>query len=630
MRKSSRKSVDLLLVTPPLVQPNTAYPAPLQLTGYLRSMGWRVAQADVSLDLLLDLFSRQGLAAVRRVVARHGASTDSTRYFLAHSERYLDTVNAVVRFLQGQDPTLADRLVRRELLPEGPRFHAVDAVNESADVPLYGSLGVQDYARHLASLYIDDLVDVIREGVDPAFSLSRYAAQLASSLPGFAPLRDVLEAPDNLVTRRLDAITDRLLNAYDPGGVGFSVPFPGNLVGALRMARRIKAKRPGVWIAMGGGYVNTELRSLADEAVFAYVDYVILDDGELPLRRLLEYRRDRGVRRLVRTFAKGANGVAWFDDARARDVRHSRKGRPTWDGLRKGEYLSLCEMSNPMHRLWSSGQWNKLVLAHGCYWRRCAFCDTSLDYIRRYDPAPVSVILDRMEALIAETGQTGFHFVDEAAPPAFLGRLADGIVERGLVVSWWANIRFERTFDAALVARLSRSGCIALSGGLETVCDRTLSLMNKGITVADSAGAIDRMARAGIMVHAYLMHGFPGQTLRETVDALEIVRQLFKAGALRSAFWHRFALTVHSRMAAEPARYGMAVADVSEATFARNELAYGDGAGGLPEGGGDGLHRAVYNYMHGVGLDADVREWFDFPVPRPAIGRSWLRGVLRR
>jgi len=427
----------------------------------------------------------------------------------------------------------------------------------------------------------------------------------------------------------MDAVTDRLLCAHGPAVVGFSVPFPGNLIGALRMARRIKATQPDVWTVLGGGYVSTELRSLKDEAVFAYVDFVVLDDGELPLHRLLDHRRTGRAERLVRTFAKGTGGVVLFDDARARDVRHARKGTPTWDGLRKGEYLSMCELSNPMHRLWSNGQWNKLVLAHGCYWRRCTFCDTSLDYIRRYDPAPVCGILKRMESLIRETGQTGFHFVDEAAAPALLGRLADGMVERGLVASWWANVRFEKAFDAGCVERLRCAGCIAVSGGLETVCDRTLSLMDKGIVVADAVRVIDRMAKAGIMVHAYLMHGFPGQTLRETVDALEIVRQLFKAGSLRSAFWHRFALTVHSRMAADPDRYGMVMPPVSNAPFARNELSFVDGTGSVPEGVGEGLHRAVYNYMHGVGLDADVREWFDIPVPRPVVGRSWVQRILR-
>jgi radical SAM superfamily enzyme YgiQ (UPF0313 family) len=574
------------------------------------------------------------MSAVRKELVKRPSPTESVRHFLLHSERYIDTVDAVIRFLQGRDPTLAERLVRRELLPEGPRFDSVEEVANGAVAgqtgsPAYGSLGIQDYARHLASLYIDDLTDVVRDGVDPAFALSRYAEKLVSSMPVFLPLKVVLEGKANTVTKRIDEITDELLRKHRPSVVGFTVPFPGNLIGALRMARRIKRTRPDVWIVFGGGYVSTELRSLQDTAFFAYVDFAILDDGELPLHRLLEHRWRGRKGRLVRTLAMEKGCVVLLDDRRTPDVPHARKGTPTWDGLRKGEYLSLCEMSNPMHRLWSNGQWNKLVLAHGCYWRRCRFCDTSLDYIRRYDPAPAEVILRRMEALVRETGQTGFHFVDEAASPALLRRLADSIVDRGFVSTWWANIRFENAFDADCVERLRQAGCIAASGGLETVCDRTLSLMDKGIKVADSVRVMARLAKAGVMVHAYLMYGYPGQTLRETVDALEIVRQLFRAGLLHSAYWHRFALTIHSRMAADPAGHGLMIPPVPSVSFAQNELPFLDKAGSVQEAVGAGLHRAVYNYMHGVGWDADVREWFVVPVPRSSVGRTWLSRTLR-
>jgi hypothetical protein len=47
------------------------------------------------------------------------------------------------------------------------------------------------------------------------------------------------------------------------------------------------------------------------------------------------------------------------------------------------------------------------------------------------------------------------------------------------------------------------------------------------------------------MVHAYLMYGYPTQTIQETVDSLEMVRQLFKQ-SLQSGFWHQFAMTAHS------------------------------------------------------------------------------------
>ena len=106
------------------------------------------------------------------------------------------------------------------------------------------------------------------------------------------------------------------------------------------------------------------------------------------------------------------------------DVPFDEAGTPTYDGLPLDRYLSLLDMLNPMHRLWSDGRWNKLTVAHGCYWKKCSFCDVSLDYIARYDAATAETLVDRIEAIVAETGQTGFHFVDEAAPPEALQALA--------------------------------------------------------------------------------------------------------------------------------------------------------------------------------------------------------------
>lgn len=63
--------------------------------------------------------------------------------------------------------------------------------------------------------------------------------------------------------------------------------------------------------------------------------------------------------------------------------------------------------------------------------------------------------------------------------------------------------------------------------------------MEKGVTIAQVARVTDGFTQAGIMVHAYLMYGFPTQTTQETIDSLEVVRQLFQAGIVQSGYWHR-------------------------------------------------------------------------------------------
>jgi radical SAM superfamily enzyme YgiQ (UPF0313 family) len=417
------------------------------------------------------------------------------------------------------------------------------------------------------------------------------------------------------------------------------VPFPGAVYGAFRIAQAAKAVRPGLVTVLGGGYVNTELRQLAEPRVFDFFDFVTLDGGERPLLALLEHLDGgRPRERLVRTFLREpavpaapvpAAPQVRFIDGGEPDIPFAETGTPTWDGLPNDRYLSLLDMLNPMHRLWSDGRWNKLTVAHGCYWKKCSFCDISLDYISRYEAASASVLVDRIERIVAETGQRGFHFVDEAAPPKALKALAQELLRRGVEISWWGNIRFEKTFTPELCRLLAASGCIAVSGGLEVASDRLLALMKKGVTVAQVAQVTRAFSDAGIQVHAYLMYGFPTQTVAETVDSLEYVRQLFVEGCITSGFFHRFTCTVHSPVGRDPAAYGVTLLPRPAGRFARNDIGFDDPSGVDHDALGQALQTALYNYMHGVALDRPVREWFERGTPRTRVPADFIARALR-
>jgi radical SAM superfamily enzyme YgiQ (UPF0313 family) len=616
----------VLLLTPPMTQLNTPYPATAYLTGFLRSraadLGVTVSQADASLALFLRLYSAPLLERLADLLARRARSERVAppapiAHFLAHADRYVATVEPTIRFLQRRDPTLALRIVGRAYLPEGGRFAHLapppTAQHAALDEQLYaafGSLGTTEQARYLASLYVDDLAEVWRQGCDARFELARYGERLAASAPSFDPLHDALGAEPTLVDATLDALTLELLERHAPNVVGITAPFPGNVYGAFRMARAIRSAAPQVTLVLGGGWVSTELRALREPRVFDYFDYVTLDDGERPFLALLA--RLRGATTpLVRTYVRRGGEVAFDDDKTQHDIPQRDTGIPTYDGLPLRDYVSVMEMLNPMHRLWSDGRWNKITLAHGCYWKKCSFCDVSLDYIGRYDLAGTDVVLERIRALIVETGETGFHLVDEAAPPAALRALAKRLLAEHLTITWWGNIRFEKTFTPELCALLAESGCVAVSGGLEVASDRLLKLMQKGVTVEQVARVTRAFTDAGIMVHAYLMYGFPSETAQDTIDALERVRQLFAAGCIQSAYWHRFTATAHSPIGLHPERYGIALEPPPDISFAHNDVAFRDSVGTDHDSLGAGLRTALYNYMHGAGLDVDVRTWFE-------------------
>jgi radical SAM superfamily enzyme YgiQ (UPF0313 family) len=656
----------ILSLIPPMTQLNVPYPSTAYLTGFLRSRGIFARQDDIAIKLVLTLFSPAGLDEIRPLAERipprkRSACIDG---FLTRFASYRATIAPVIAFLQGRDPSIGHRICGRNFLPEGARFASLDVyIDDDGGDPLawaFGALGVQDRARHFATLYLNDLADVVREAVDSRFEFVRYGESLARSQPTFEPLAKALAAAPTLVDSTLKKLTMAAIEREQPNIVLISVPFPGSVYAAFRIAQAIKAHDPALLTVLGGGWVNTELRELNEARVFDYFDYVTLDDGERPILALLEHlgygapvvaplaamggkatgkafiplkvagsppRTPTGDNLLVRTFARVDGQVRYFNRA-AVDIPFAEVGTPTWDGLPLENYLSLLDMLNPMHRLWSDGRWNKLTVAHGCYWKKCSFCDVSLDYISRYDAAPARLLVDRIDRIIEETGYSGFHFVDEAAPPKALKALADELKKRQRAISWWGNIRFEKSFTPELCQELAESGCIAVSGGLEVASDRLLTLMKKGVSVDQVARVTRAFSEAGVLVHAYLMYGFPTQTVQETVDALEYVRQLFVEGCIQSGFFHRFACTVHSPVGLAPTEYGIQLKPLPPISFATNDVEFIDPTGVDHDSLGKALNKALYNYMHGIGLDQDVRSWFSNKVPKTTVARHKISRAL--
>ncbi|MDF7813069.1 B12-binding domain-containing radical SAM protein [Hymenobacter sp. YC55] len=650
-------SLRILLITPPLTQLNTPYPATAYLKGFLGGRGYsNVTQADLGLELVLKLFSENGLRRVFSEIATGNFElSDNARRMLRLQRSYLSTIGPIIRFLQNKDNTLAPRICHSRFLPEASRFDNV-ADLEAA----FGTMGLTDQARHLATLYLEDLGDLIKETVGPQFGFSRYAEKLAMSATTFDAMHEALQSQPNLLDQMLLELLDELMERVQPDVVGFTVPFPGNLYGALRLAGRVKEISPATKTLMGGGYPNTELRQIQEPRFFDYIDYLTLDDGEGPWLRLLEhisnqlpvarYELETGsslpvglgyqselttdnlqpaTQAFQRTFLRNEAGEVEYINHPHPDIPHPEVGTPDYSDLPLSEYLSVIEVLNPMHRLWSDGRWNKLTVAHGCYWKRCSFCDVTLDYISRYETAPATLLVDRIEQIIAQTGQTGFHFVDEAAPPLALRDLAIELLKRRVSITWWGNIRFEKTFTPDLCRLLAASGCIAVSGGLEVASDRLLALMEKGVTIAQVARVTDGFTQAGIMVHAYLMYGFPTQTAQETVDSLEVVRQLFAAGIVQSGYWHRFSMTAHSPVGKNPAKYQVVPIGPEPGAFAWNDLWHDDPTGTDHEQFGPGLAKALYNYLHGVALQEPLSFWFDFRVPKTTVPRQLIQQALQ-
>lgn len=614
---------DLLLITPPFTQLNTPYPATAYLKGFLNTKNISSYQIDLGIEVILKIFSKKGVTQIFNVKPKN-LSENAQRIF-ALREEYIKTIDEVIAFLQNKKPTLARQICSMNFLPEASRFNQLDDMEYA-----FGNMGLQDKAKHLATLYLEDLSDYIIENVDENFGFSRYAERLGRSANSFDELYEKLQSDKTFVDNFTLEILDKKLLETQPKLVCFSVPFPGNLYSAFRCAQHIKNHYPNIKTAFGGGFANTELRDLKDKRVFEFFNFITLDDGELPIELLFEnvcHSEQSEESLFKRTFLLENGEVVYKNNSERHDYKQAEIGTPDYTDLPLDQYISVIEIANPMHSLWSDGRWNKLTMAHGCYWGKCTFCDISLDYIKIYEPIAAKILVDRMEELIEKTSENGFHFVDEAAPPALMREVALEILRRKLVVTWWTNIRFEKSFTRDLCFLLKLSGCVAVSGGLEVASDRLLKLINKGVSVSQVAKVTRNFTEAGIMVHSYLMYGYPTQTEQETIDSLEMVRQMFEMGILQSGFWHQFAMTAHSPVGKNPEEFGV-VPHLKEITFANNDVEFQDKTGIDHSKFSFGLKKSLFNYMHGICFENPLQEWFEFKIPKTTIHPDYIHDCL--
>lgn len=590
---------------------------------------------DLGIEVILELFSKQGLTNIFQHSKPDSLTDENLQRIYSLQQDYINTIDAVIEFLQGKNQTLARQICAGNFLPEASRFDQLDDMDWA-----FGSMGMQDKAKHLATLYLEDLSDFIKECIDENFGFSRYAERLGRSANSFDEMYSHLQIDLTYIDTIALQILKNKIKEIQPKLVLISVPFPGNLYSAFRCAQFLKKNYPEIKTSMGGGFPNTELRDLKDQRVFEFFDFITLDDGELPVE-LLHHNvchsennichSDEGriSPQFKRTFLLENGKVNYKNNSTQPDYKQSQVGTPDYSDLLLDHYISVIEIANPMHSLWSDGRWNKLTMAHGCYWGKCTFCDISLDYIKLYEPVAAKLLVDRMEEIIAQTGENGFHFVDEAAPPALMREVALEILRRKLTVSWWTNIRFEKNFTADLCLLYKASGCIAVSGGLEVASDRLLELIQKGVTVEQVAQVTCNFTEAGIMVHAYLMYGYPTQTVQETLDSLEMVRQLFELGIIQSGFWHQFAMTAHSPVGMFPEEFGV-IPESNAITFANNDIQFKDKTGIDHDKFSFGLKKSLFNYMHGICFDYELQDWFDFKVPNTNIPSDYIVSCLEK
>ena len=425
----------------------------------------------------------------------------------------------------GHTPAIVDLNARAAdmLLDEARATRIVDAFRDS-------DLG--DHARGIASRLApgEAAKNVLR---DPR---RFYVPELARDafwtvvdvLAGFYQLDPVLTPYDDrfaelmLANQRADrwstlrelwdeGLADAVL-ASRPELVGICVAYSEQSIESVRLARKLRARDPGVHIAVGGPLITRfPERWLDGDWLLEFADTVIVGDGDHALVELcdaLEGQRSvESVRNRVWRDAAGHRR-----DPTRIDRCESLDDWPTPD-------FSAADMTaylqpDPIHTL---------ITSRGCYWGRCAMCS-----IVRQDPFQmVSKAKLRSDVLaIAGAGGRFLQFQDVSVPPKTARWLAEVVVEEGLDLHWAGWMKFESCFrDRGFCELLAAGGCRSLHMGYESNDQRLLDLMRKGYRHADLLLMLRNLREAGISTELLWFIGFPTQTRADVIDSARFLWQ---------------------------------------------------------------------------------------------------------
>lgn len=662
------------IIQPPLVQLNTPYPSGAYLLSFFNSIKkdydfiGQTRWIDMSNGLFHQIFSSKGLKtlfemseekALKMASDYESKGDEETafqiRRYLNLSEAWIFWIDRIVEIVCGGKSAreYCHEFVRSPHVPRGMRMENY-LYNLGRDVTC-------DDAQFLASFALADLADYITMVVDPNFRLISYAEKLGTSEVSFDNVIEGLKSP--VLTVFFDKVLSENFCPDEKENELFliSVPFPGCFEAAIYAARWIK-NRYGkkALIAMGGGYVNTELRNVQETRLFDYIDFLSYDMGYGSYLELCDKLKENG-----RSFESVLEGVSMYKNKHRyngkiieadesgiisgcstkntvakggyglKEEKVCRNLVPDFSAVDFSKYPRLADDVNAMHRIWNDGAWLKSYLAHGCYWHRCAFCDTSLEYVNRYCKCDAERLCNGLLEQAEKTGVYGIHFVDEACPPVSLVEFGmancRNAIQNHKKLTFWGNIRFEKTFTRDMADFLSYSGLTAVSAGIEIATGEGLDSVNKGTTIENIVKACCAFKEAGILVHSYMIFGFWKQTEQDLVNSMETLRQLFKNGLLDSAFWHKFTLTLHSTVYKEyeeGKHPNLKIVERNPHRFAENDLHF-EGEG-KSEKYSEGLNLALDSWMHGQKLEMAVNKWFSFNMPRPSIPQNYIEKMIEK
>jgi anaerobic magnesium-protoporphyrin IX monomethyl ester cyclase len=341
---------------------------------------------------------------------------------------------------------------------------------------------------------------------------------------------------------------------------GISIVYDHQLIHALHLARLLKRTWPSKQVVLGGTAISQLYKYLKDKQemkrFFSLCDAIVVGEGETAICEIAN---------CTTSFDEAPNLVNTIIYDRRRD--HVRFPSIRYENVAA---LGRPIYNHPWELYLSPARGINYSPTRGCYWNRCTFCDYGLNTDKPTSPWRERKIAQVIADLSSAQGEHGVRYVYLAVDvmaPGYLERLSDAIIDSGLEIRWSGEIRMEKIFTPERCRKMTRSGCVSISFGMESGNQRILDLIDKGTKVDNMAQTMKNFSTAGIAVQLMAFKDFPTETTEEKLQTHKFVRdnaEYWAAGGIGT-----FLLTGTSIVAKNPSKFGVTITETEGADMAR-------------------------------------------------------------
>lgn len=301
--------------------------------------------------------------------------------------------------------------------------------------------------------------------------------------------------------------------------IGFSTTLP-SIYFLNHLLKYIKKKVPDRIIIVGGP--ATFFREIRiKEFDRNLIDYFIIGDGEIALYELITNLKNNG--RLSLRIRKRCK--IWKDSAFEKVIC-----------IQTPKIMDLDSMPPPTFEefdlsLYTEGSKNinftlPIIFSKGCT-RCCTFCsDRVLSYPYRCRK-PEHVVKEITVHIERYNNLNTFRLNDLSfnANLRFIDEFCDRIIAEDIRIKWFGQAQVRPEMDIKLFSKMKKAGCRQFDLGVESFCDRVLSMMRKGYTSLEAIQFLKATEEAGIETNVLLIVGYPGETEEDFNITLECIEQ---------------------------------------------------------------------------------------------------------